>query len=153
MFPTSYDSYIGSKRSDSKLIGHGKDIQSVAESYGIDPSLLLAIIAHESAWGTSNILKSDNNVGGITWNPSSMPAHWKGSPRSAIDPQTGKPEGGYYVKFPTIKDSIAFTAKTMTDIDRKNQANVVKPQTTVNGFSDSDLVKYAQTINLSNPVG
>jgi hypothetical protein len=89
-----------------------RDIWEVAKNKDIPVDLLTAIIQHESMLGTSNVAKNNNNPGGITWS-----AGWgesmKGTPRSTIDPQTGKPEGGYYVKFPTMKDGINAVANNI----------------------------------------
>ncbi|KZD71141.1 glucosaminidase domain-containing protein [Bacillus cereus] len=49
----------------SELKGYGKLIRKAALDKGIEPGFLTAIIFHETAEGTSNVLKTYNNAGGI----------------------------------------------------------------------------------------
>lgn len=81
------------------------DVMSAAEANGVGWEELLAITALESTNGTSNVFKKNNNPSGITWN-TNFPESMKGTPRPAS-------EGGNYVKFPTIADGLAYTAKNL----------------------------------------
>ncbi|WP_410512042.1 glucosaminidase domain-containing protein [Paenibacillus sp. BR2-3] len=47
------------------LKGSGDAFASAGAKYGIDPALLAAIAIHETGNGTSNAVKSKNNVGGM----------------------------------------------------------------------------------------
>lgn len=83
---------------NSVLSGKGSEIMEVAKEYGISPQLLIAMIQHESVLGTSNVARSNNNFGGVTWN-SNYPEEMKGTARPSR-------EGGNYVKFATTRDGI-----------------------------------------------
>lgn len=47
------------------LNGYGNVFDAAGKEYGIDPTLLAAISAHETGNGTSNAAKSKYNVGGM----------------------------------------------------------------------------------------
>lgn len=47
------------------LAGKGKEIAAAAEKYGIDPKLFASIIALETGWGTSSLIRNNNNPGGM----------------------------------------------------------------------------------------
>lgn len=51
--------------SDSKLYNLGKDIVQMQNRYGVNALLIASVAANESAWGTSNIAKSKNNLFGL----------------------------------------------------------------------------------------
>ena len=98
------DNYLKDRNIDS--VYNGRQVVNVAEEYDINPYLLQSMLQIESGSGTSNIFKSDNNPGGITWSRSYEASHnnvSKGSPRPSD-------EGGYYVKFETPEDGIASVA-------------------------------------------
>lgn len=85
------------------LAGKGEAILNTAEEYNIDPGVLMAVVEHESRMGTSSVAKKNNNLGGITWQPS-MGEELRGTPRPGD-------EGGYYVKFDSIEEGLATQAQ------------------------------------------
>lgn len=94
------DAYIKSKYPNSPITGDM--IAKASAQYGIGWEELVALIQHESYLGTSNVAKSNNNLGGITWN-ANFPASMKGTARPSS-------EGGNYVKFATLQDGVNSTA-------------------------------------------
>ncbi len=48
-----------------KLSGYGAKFVAMGEKYGIDPAFLASVAMHETGNGTSNAIKSKNNVGGM----------------------------------------------------------------------------------------
>jgi len=88
--------------SSSVLSGYGEEIYQIAKEFDIDPSVFTGLMEHESFLGNSNVAKSNNNFGGITWNEN-FPEEMKGTARPSG-------EGGNYVKFDTIEDGLRFQA-------------------------------------------
>lgn len=76
---------------DGKLTGQGSTFLSVGKKYGIDPNLMAAIAIHETANGKSDVLKNNNNVGGLGWNGSS------------------------YFKFDSVESSIDYLGKLLSN--------------------------------------
>ena len=114
---------INSFAPTSKLTG--SMVMSAAQSAGIDPSVFMGHIDQESLMGSSNVAQQNNNFGGLTYTRGQtsymgVPVT-QGSPRSAIDPNTGKPEGGFYMKFATPQDGI--TAQARADANYKGTPN------------------------------
>ena len=109
------DAYIKSKYPNSPITG--QMVANSAAKYGIGWEEIVALAQHESYLGTSNVAKSNNNLGGVTWN-ANFPADWKGTARQAS-------EGGNYVKFPTLQDgvnSMAYElAKRKVDISQETE--------------------------------
>lgn len=56
---------VFNKKFKGVLAGKGEEIIAAAEKNGIEPELLAAIIAHETGWGQSNLIKNYNNPGGL----------------------------------------------------------------------------------------
>ena len=119
------DVYIKSKYPNSQITGDM--IAKASAQYGIGWEELTALIQHESLMGTSNVAKSNNNLGGITWN-ANFPASMKGTARPSG-------EGGNYVKFATLQDGVNSTAYELSKrkvdlIDEKQvtpvNSNIVK---------------------------
>jgi uncharacterized protein (UPF0335 family) len=90
------DNYIQSERPGSTITG--KMIAEASAKQGVGWEELVALIQHESLLGTSNVAKSNNNLGGVTWN-SNFPAEMKGTARPSA-------EGGNYVKFTSMQDGV-----------------------------------------------
>lgn len=89
----------------------GEDIIQVADTFQLDPKILIALMQHESNMGTSSVALANNNYGGITWSESyarNNPGVTKGTPRP-------KNEGGYYVKFATPLDGLMAQAKLLSN--------------------------------------
>lgn len=89
----------------------GEDILYVADTYKLDPKILIALMQHESMMGTSSVARANNNYGGITWSESysrNNPGAMKGTPRP-------KNEGGYYVKFATPREGLIAQAKLLNN--------------------------------------
>lgn len=76
-----------------------------ASTYGVDPTALMANIALESVYGTSNVATEDNNPGGIIW--AHQPGAVQGTPRPPA-------EGGYYAKFDNMQDGLYEQARLIS---------------------------------------
>ena len=60
------DEYINDNTvSSSKLRGIGQALKDAEEKYGVNALLILGVAINESAWGTSNICQTKNNLFGI----------------------------------------------------------------------------------------
>lgn len=72
-----------------------------AVKYRLLPSVVMSQWAYESAWGTSQPAKEDNNFFGITW--------FAGCPfpKGSVRGVNGS-EGGWYMKFPSVKASFSY---------------------------------------------
>ncbi len=58
------DAYLRRMRPGSPLIGLGSTWVDVGQRYGINPIYLMAHAIHESAWGTSYLARTKNNIYG-----------------------------------------------------------------------------------------
>lgn len=137
-YATSFDEYLARTNPNSGLIGYGREIAQIARNHGLPPEILMAVINHESAYGTSPVFKENNNPGGVTWD--SRFGDWKGGPRPAK-------EGGHYVKFPTIAHGISSTALSLANRNRENYERMVFPSTggTVESrYTDTEIRKLAE---------
>lgn len=66
MTPEDIDKWINSKAPKGSLMrGMGGAFHEAAQASGLDPRYLVSHAAHETGWGTSNILKKKNNWFGI----------------------------------------------------------------------------------------
>ena len=92
------NNYIQSQAPGSLL--KAEDIKSIANETGIAPELLLSIAAHESAWGTSNVAKTNNNLVG-----------YSNTGMEGTDRPEG--EGGTYTKFNSPKESLMALANNI----------------------------------------
>lgn len=75
-------------------------ILSLCKHYDILPSFAITVLHYEALWGNSNVAKSDNNWGGMTWNGQPRPSGvtvTKGSARPAS-------EGGHYIRYASVDD-------------------------------------------------
>jgi hypothetical protein len=102
--PEELDNYIKTKQPNSPITSNM--ILDVAEMFDVDPYVLTSIIEHESYFGTSNVAKKNNNLGGIKWN-ANFGEEMKGTPRPSD-------ERGYYVKFDSMEQGIMAIAVNMT---------------------------------------
>lgn len=78
-----------------------KALLELSYKYKLLPSYVVSLLHYESMWGTSNVAKLNNNLGGMTWTgepkrPSDVVVE-RGSNRPAD-------EGGYYMRYKTISD-------------------------------------------------
>lgn len=129
---TSAQSYISSISPNSPVTGDM--VTQAAIQYGVDPTIMMAIMQKESSLGASPVAAADNNYGGITWSQSYQDAH----PELGISKGTSRPtsEGGNYVKFATPQQGVmaqaewlsGHTASSTTDVNPEVQhwANNVK---------------------------
>lgn len=72
---------------DTGLAGLGKDFKAVADKYGINPLLLMAMAKHETGNGTSELFREKNNLFGfnaIDHDPYNMATKFK-RPKDSID--------------------------------------------------------------------
>ena len=95
------DSYIQQVAPGSPVTG--QMVVNASEKYGVSWEAMMAIIDHESLFGTSNVAKNNNNVGGMTWTGSNGQ---KGTARPAK-------EGGYYIKYNTFQEGVDAVAKNL----------------------------------------
>ena len=107
----------------TSLAGMGKEILDIAREYGIDPKIFMAVMAHETGKFASDVLKENNNPGGITWQPS-FGEDMRGSPRPGS-------EGGFYARFDTFKQGLRNVA---FEIERRKR----KPDVSDTGDVDDD---------------
>lgn len=112
---TDFTDYIKSKFPKSPITNAA--IQTVANSFGIVPGILVALMQHESGMGTSPVALKNNNYGGITWSPTyakNNPGVMKGSERPKAEwNKDGSPT--YYVKFATPEDGLMAQAKLLSN--------------------------------------
>lgn len=132
---TDAQKYIDTNFGSSPITG--AMIMNAASEYGVDPSLMMAQIQQESQFGTSSVATKDNNAAGITWSQAyqdSHPGTSKGSER---------PEGGNYVKFDTLQNSINANAEWLSQ--HKTGASVSpEVQAYVDGISSGSITSLAQ---------
>lgn len=74
-----------------------------AKEYDIPPSFLIVQLHYEGLWGSSEVAKLNNNLGGITWSST-----YKGNPAIKKTKGSARPanEGGHYVKYDSVADFI-----------------------------------------------
>ena len=134
-FTTSQEvnNYIQSQAPGSIL--KAEDIEAVALQEGISPELLLSIAAHESAWGTSNVAKQNNNFSGN----SNVGERGTARPTS---------EGGYYTKFASPADSLRALAKNILkrEID---QSSISQPESEADKIAQ-DIFSGVSNLKLSD---
>jgi hypothetical protein len=109
---TELDNYLKSKGSAIT----SEEVQAASTKFGVPWEMIVGLQQLESGLGTSNVAKSNNNPGGITWSPTyeaSHPGVTKGTARPAA-------EGGNYVKFPTMQDGLNATVEQLAkrEVDR-----------------------------------
>ncbi|WP_420154165.1 glucosaminidase domain-containing protein [Siphonobacter sp.] len=86
-------------------------VKIAADKYQIRPEILMAIMAHETAWGRSDNLLKGNNPGGVTT------ALWRKTPYwSPTDGTRDRPknEGGTYNKYKTLELGLLDNAYLLT---------------------------------------
>jgi hypothetical protein len=125
------DNYIQSKYPNSSITGN--IVSNVSSKYGIGWEELVALAQHESLLGTSNVAKSNNNPGGITWN-ANFPEDMKGTARPGS-------EGGYYVKFDSMEEGLASVAYELA----RRKVDISDAESGVFNTKDYDFVR--QKIN------
>lgn len=83
----------------------GAMVMNAAAKYGVDPAVMLAQLQQESQMGTSNVATQNNNPTGITWSQTYQNSH------PGVSKGSARPEGGNYVKFPSLQDGINANAE------------------------------------------
>jgi len=121
------DNYIQSKYPNSSITGN--IVSNVSSKYGIGWEELVALAQHESLLGTSNVAKSNNNPGGITWN-ANFPEDMKGTARPGS-------EGGYYVKFDSMEEGLASVAYELA----RRKVDISDAESGVFNTKDYDFVR------------
>lgn len=93
------------------------DIMSIAiNDLKVPPSYPITLKHYEALWGDSEVAKLNNNWGGVTWNTTWNDPHTRNS-GVIVTRGTSRPaiEGGYYVKFQSVKDYFKDWAYFMGD--------------------------------------
>lgn len=86
-------------------------VKIAADKYQIRPEILMAIMAHETAWGRSDNLLKGNNPGGVTTAPGRKTPYWKPEHGTRDRP---KNEGGTYNKYQTLELGLLDNAYLLT---------------------------------------
>ncbi|MBQ4558826.1 MAG: glucosaminidase domain-containing protein [Tyzzerella sp.] len=63
--PEQYNAYIAANKTESVMLTAGSAFASAQNKYSINALLMFGIAINESAWGTSSIAKSKNNLFGL----------------------------------------------------------------------------------------
>lgn len=76
-------------------------IIELAKEYNILPSLLIVMLHFEGVWGQSNVARTDNNWGGMTWSDT-----YVGNPKIQKTKGSKRPanEGGHYIHYSSVED-------------------------------------------------
>lgn len=123
----------------------GAMVISAAQGAGIDPTVLLGQLQNESLCGSSNVAKSDNNCGGISY--AGQQDATQGTPRPAS-------EGGYYAKFDTVQDGLNAQAALIAKAKQTPTATTTgQTQTTQFNLQKITTLKTALPPNIGNAVG
>jgi len=95
------DEYIQSIAPGSPITG--QMVANASEKYGVSWETLMAIMQHESGFGTSPVATKNNNVGGMTWTGTNG------------EQGTARPsdEGGYYVRYHSFPEGVDAVAKSL----------------------------------------
>ena len=130
------DKYIKGISPDSNITGDM--IIKAANKYQLPWEVMTAVLQHEMGGFTSNVLKANNNPGGVTWR--------EGLPYSNISKGSARPdkEGGNYVKFATFQDGLNAVASSISSSNKKGAgaANTTDNiPTKANGASDIEINK------------
>lgn len=62
---SQYDSYVTANKSNSVMSKTGNDFVNTQNKYTINSLMMFGVAINESAWGTSNIAKTKNNLFGL----------------------------------------------------------------------------------------
>jgi len=90
------------------LIGQGSVIETISSKYNVDPLLLVAIMLHESANGTSDFIRNRNNPAGLKWRNGET---WL--------------DGNSHAKFATLEDGISRLGLTMYEYKVQYKRNTL----------------------------
>lgn len=118
----------------------GQMIMNTAQSTGVDPAMLIAMIQNESVGGTSDVATKDNNVAGTTWTGSAAQI------AAGLTQGTARPaaEGGYYAKFPSTQASIDYLGQSLAASPATSGRGV--PGTTGSPSIDATTPGYTTTV-------
>lgn len=111
-------------------------IRETSAKTGVSWEALMAMVNQESAGGTSNVARNNNNYAGLTWTDGTQ---WQQQPYGGTK-GTARPaaEGGNYIKFPTPQQGLdamgALMAQKGTVIPKDQQI-------------DSEVAGYVERVN------
>ncbi|MDR6196140.1 glucosaminidase domain-containing protein [Siphonobacter sp. SORGH_AS_0500] len=130
-------------------------VKVAADKYGIYPEILMAIMAHETAWGRSDNLLKGNNPGGITTAKGRKTPYW--SPADGTRPRP-ESEGGTYNVYKTLELGLLDNAYLLT-YPRYNSSfkvqNITEEFTkrfVKTGYFTGDPEAYRKSLNFNIPL-
>jgi hypothetical protein len=129
--------YIESVSPNSQITA--EMIQNASQQYGVSWESILGVLQKASTFGTSNVAKNNNNVGGITYTGSNGQ---QGTARPSG-------EGGYYVRYNNLQEGINAVAANLS----KRQVQSAGQQTQQVGYQPTGNVVLDGLVNqaLVNP--
>lgn len=129
-------------------------VKKAAAKYGIYPEILLAIMAHETAWGRSDNLLKGNNPGGITTAKGRKTPYW--SPEDGTRPRPAI-EGGTYNKYRTLELGLLDNALLLTypryhsSFKVQNITEEFSSRFVKTGYFTGDPDAYEKSLNFNIP--
>lgn len=129
----AYDAYVAGHAKSSPI--RGQMVMSASQKYNIDPNYLMAVLGHETDYGTAGEAPKNNNPGGVKF------ANQSGAVRGSA-----APDGGDYARFASWQQGVNAAAyeisKRVTD---KNPSSTAL-QSNVGGQFSSDAGTRVQQL-------